>query len=130
MPQTLMCAKSSGLSDLIFSWNPPTSQRNEIIGYRVDVKRLAHREGTREVVQSDVVTFTTPKTKANITEGLGTSSDTLRLLIVYISIPLIAAEIPYNITVKAVNLAGCGRELQVYCFSREGQGMSCTAMVC
>ena len=76
IPQTLVCARSSGLSDLIFLWTPPTAQRNEIVGYRVDVKRLAHRDGTREVIQSDVVTLTTPKTEANITQGLGTNRDT------------------------------------------------------
>ena len=30
------------------------------------------------------------------------------------------AEVPYNITVKALNLAGCGEEQQVYCFTQEG----------
>ena len=69
--QTLMCVNSRS-SDLALSWNP-TSQRSEIIGYRVDVKQLAHRDGTREVIQSDVVTLTTTKTEANITQGLGMS---------------------------------------------------------
>ena len=27
---------------------------------------------------------------------------------------------PYNVTVKALNVAGCGRELQLYCFTQEG----------
>ena len=34
--------------------------------------------------------------------------------------PTAAAEVPYNITVKALNLAGCGKEQQLYCFSQEG----------
>ena len=36
---------------------------------------------------------------------------------------LIAAKVPYNITVRALNLAGCGQEQQIYCFTQEGQGM-------
>ena len=70
--QNLMCSNLMH-SDLTLSWNPPTSQRSEIVGYRVDVKQLAHRDGTREVVQSEVVTFTATKTEANITQGLGMS---------------------------------------------------------
>ena len=31
-----------------------------------------------------------------------------------------AAEVPYNISVKAINLAGCGEEQQLYCFTQEG----------
>ena len=31
-----------------------------------------------------------------------------------------AGEVPYNITVKALNLAGCGKEKQIYCFTKEG----------
>ena len=33
---------------------------------------------------------------------------------------LTAGEVPYNITVKALNLAGCGDEQQLYCFTQEG----------
>ena len=32
----------------------------------------------------------------------------------------VAAEVPYNVTVKALNLAGCGEEQQIYCFTQEG----------
>ena len=32
----------------------------------------------------------------------------------------VAGEVPYNITVKALNLAGCGEEQQLYCFTQEG----------
>ena len=31
-----------------------------------------------------------------------------------------AAEVPYNTTVRALNLAGCGQEKQIYCFTQEG----------
>ena len=29
-------------------------------------------------------------------------------------------EVPYNVTVKPLNAAGCGPEQQLYCFTREG----------
>ena len=29
-------------------------------------------------------------------------------------------EVPYNITVRALNLAGCGEVQQIYCFTQEG----------
>ena len=32
----------------------------------------------------------------------------------------IAAETPYAVIVKALNLAGCGEEQQIYCFTQEG----------
>ena len=31
-----------------------------------------------------------------------------------------AAKVPYNIIVKAFNLAGYGKEQQLYCFTQEG----------
>jgi hypothetical protein len=37
-----------------------------------------------------------------------------------LSVSHTATEVPYNITVKAHNLAGCGEEQQVYCFTQEG----------
>ena len=75
MPQNLVCAKSSGPSSLTFSWDSPTSRRSEIVGYRVDVKGLAHRDGTREVIQFSVTTFTTPMAEAILTQGLGKPRD-------------------------------------------------------
>ena len=38
-------------------------------------------------------------------------------------------EVPYNVTVKALNAAGCGPEQQLYCFTREG-GISKTLIAC
>ena len=32
---------------------------------------------------------------------------------------LVEAGVPYNVTVKAVNLAGCGKEMNIYCFTQE-----------
>ena len=33
---------------------------------------------------------------------------------------LLESETPYNVTVKALNPAGCGEEQQIYCFTQEG----------
>ena len=37
-------------------------------------------------------------------------------------------EVPYNVTVKPLNAAGCGPEQQLYCFTREGgiENTSCS----
>ena len=32
----------------------------------------------------------------------------------------VAVGVPYNITVSALNSAGCGEEQQIYCFMQEG----------
>ena len=45
---------------------------NEVVDYRVEVKGLRHRDGTREVVQFDVDGFNTEMRQATITQlGLG-----------------------------------------------------------
>ena len=44
---------------------------NEVVGYRVEVKGLRHRSGTREVVQFDVAGFNTDMKVATISQGLG-----------------------------------------------------------
>ena len=44
---------------------------SEVVGYRVEVKGLRHRDGTREVVQFDVDGFNTDMKEANINQGLG-----------------------------------------------------------
>ena len=75
IPQNLVCAESSSPTDLTFSWDSPTSRRNEIVGYRVDVKGLAHMDGTREVIQFNVTTLITPMMQATLTQGLGKNID-------------------------------------------------------
>ena len=71
MVQYLICAKSSTPTELRFSWELPAVLRNEVVGYRVDVKELCHRSGTREVVQFDVTGFNTEMKAATISQGLG-----------------------------------------------------------
>ena len=55
---------------LSFSWELPTVLGNEVVGYRVKVKGLRHRSGTREVDQFDVVGFNTDLKAATISQGL------------------------------------------------------------
>ena len=44
---------------------------NTVVGYRVELKRLHYKSGTREVIQSDVEGFNTDMSAAAISEGLG-----------------------------------------------------------
>ena len=62
IPQNLACAESLGPSELFFSWDSVKSRRNERVRYNVNIKRLAHRQGTREVIQVDLENFFTPAT--------------------------------------------------------------------
>ena len=57
--------------ELSFSWELPTVLGNEVVGYRVEVKELRHRAGTREVVQFGVDGFNTAMREATISQGLG-----------------------------------------------------------
>ena len=103
-------------------WKLPALLGNEVVDYQVEVKGLRHREGTREVVQFDVASFNTDKNtlSAAISQGLG-------IMIVVVNKftqedfgSSVALGVPYNITVRALNLAGCGEEQKIYCFTQEG----------
>ena len=69
--ENLICARSSSPTELTFSWELPTTLGNEVVGYEVEVKRLPHRDSTREVVQYDVTGFSTKMREATINQGLG-----------------------------------------------------------
>ena len=103
---------------------------DDVVGYQVQVKGLQHRDNTREVVEFDVVDFNTEMMEAFINQ-LGTCTPQLDTpgykdkfyMHIYRSLDSVffaAGEVPYNITVKAINLAGCGEEKQIYCFTKEG----------
>ena len=93
---------------------------NEVVDYQVEVKGLHHRDGTRDVVQFNVTGFNTKMREATINQGLGIN-DVIERACRFSSLFLsIAGEVPYNITVRALNLAGCGQQQQLYCFTQEG----------
>ena len=69
--QNLICAKSSSSSELSFSWELPTVLGSEVIDYRVEVKGLRHRDGTREVIQFMVDGFNTEMKETTISQELG-----------------------------------------------------------
>ena len=71
MVHNLSCARSATPTELTFSWDLPTTLGNEVIAYRVDVSRLGHREGTREVVQFDVDRLNTVMKEVTISEEIG-----------------------------------------------------------
>ena len=63
---------SSSPNHLLFSWELPSLLGNEVIDYRVEVKKLQSIEGTRNLMQLDIANFKTNNlTIANITQGLG-----------------------------------------------------------
>ena len=111
---------------LSFSWDLPTLLGSEVISYQVIVSRLAieHRSGTKGVIHSTVYDCETEMKQVSVS-GLGEC-----LILCYLlnksARPnfdyycTAAAGVPYSITVKALNLAGCGQELQIYCFTQEG----------
>ena len=68
--QNLICAKSSSSSELSFSWELPTVLGSEVIDYRVEVKGLRYRDGTREVVQVKVDGFNTEMKETTISQRL------------------------------------------------------------
>ena len=115
----MVCAVSSLPSELSFSWDLPTWLGSEVISYQVIVNRLEHRPGTREVIQSAVNEQFVYRREASV---IGLGKDILlyyRLCILHCC-TFSAAEVPYSVTVKAINLAGCGEENQTYCFTQEG----------
>ena len=67
MVQNLICSGGSGLT---LSWELPATLGSEVVDYRVEVHRLEHSNGTREVVQSDVAGFNTEMTAATVNQGL------------------------------------------------------------
>lgn len=113
-----------GKTALSLTWEKPQAHANKVVSYIVDVKRLQHRDSTREVESVALLgQLFDKKVKGLLTRvvGLGklygvrhTCSEFPRYTL------YTEEETPYNVTVKAVNLAGCGKEVQIYCFTQEG----------
>ena len=68
--ENLLCTGGSSVSEFNLTWNMPTVLGHEVIGYRVEVKGLHHRDGTREVVQFNVSGFITDANEATIDNDL------------------------------------------------------------
>ena len=131
--QDLSCGESLSPSNLFISWKaPPDCDASEVLGYRVSVRRLKHKHGTRQVIEFDITNFNLPmdSLEAFISEGLGRHIHQFshnyyvhvpnRIDLLQLVLLLAAAEVPYVVSVKALSLAGCGDKEQVYCFTREG----------
>ena len=116
--ENLICAENSSPAELSFSWEQPAVLGNEVVGYQVTVNRLEHRTGIREVVQSSVYDNFVEMKDATVS-GLGKDNCDEKGTC-FVPYFYAAGEVPYNITVKALNLAGCGEEEHVYCFTQEG----------
>ena len=71
--QNLKCAQSSSPTELLLSWEPPTVMGNAMVSYQVNVNKLEHRPGTKEVVQFGIYQrFNSEMNGATINQGLGT----------------------------------------------------------
>ena len=99
------------------------------ISYVVDVNALSHKTGTRDVIQSDVTNRTTDMQSENIQNLGNVVVRVVHINVVKFSFNTIAAEVPYSVTVKALNLAGCGEEQQIYCFTQEGRKQDIVANI-
>ena len=126
--QNLTCTMSSissvAPSMLSLLWELPATFQNEIVGYQVAVKGLQHRSGTREVIQFEVYSFNTTTRAATLNQGLGImiiASCIVQYRPIYTILCCVVPEVPYNITVRALSLAGCSQEQQHYCFIQEGR---------
>lgn len=69
--KNLTCAESSSSNMLNLSWKHPTFLGNEVVDYRVEVKQLQHKTGTREVMEIPITDSTTVTEPYIITQGLG-----------------------------------------------------------
>lgn len=69
----LHCDDSLSPSTLLISWREPLEYGDEVLGYRVNVRGLRHRHGTRQVIEYDVTDFNLPmdNLRAFVNEGLG-----------------------------------------------------------
>ena len=92
--QNLVCVKSSSPTELTFSWELPTVLGNEVVEYRVEVKGLQHRAGTRDVEQFDVAGFNTEIREATVSQGLGNKQMQLNRRMYVPSIPLQLVKFP------------------------------------
>ena len=116
----MVCAVSSSASELSFSWDPPTLLGSEVVSYQVIANRLEHRPGTREIIQSAVDEKFVKSLDARVT-GLGMNEyNYRRVLYKVLNNFLQLLRYPTVSPVKAINLAGCGEERQIYCFTQEG----------
>ena len=69
--QNLNCIERSSPNNLFISWEEPTLLGSEVVGYRVEVKGLKHRDGTRNVMEFTVEDFNVKVSEAFVNQGLG-----------------------------------------------------------
>lgn len=66
-PKNLKCGNSGvSPSELLVYWDYLSGLEGDVVRYVVDVKELQHKNGTREVIQSNVANFTTEMRSTNI----------------------------------------------------------------
>ena len=128
--QSLKCREESS-STLTISWEETNSEGIiDYVSYKVNVLKVQHMSfGTRDLESVPLIPAFSEEVNekhVEVTRGIGMYSNALFFnslgcfIVTCFKNIFSEAEVPYNITVKAVNLAGCSQERQVYCFTQEG----------
>ena len=118
-------------STLTISWEETSSEEIiDYVSYKVNVLKVQHKSfGTRDLESVPLLPAFSKDVNekhVEVTSGIGMYSNTIFFnslgcfLVTCFKNIFSEAEVPYNITVKAVNFAGCSQERQVYCFTQEG----------
>ena len=118
-------------STLTISWEETSSEEIiDYVSYKVNVLKVQHKSfGTRDLGSVPLMPAFSEEVNENhvkVIRGLGMYLNALFFnslgcfLVTCFKNIFSEAEVPYNITVKAINRAGCSQERQVYCFTQEG----------
>ena len=82
-----------------------------MIDYRVEVKRLQHRPGTREVVQSDVARLNTVMKQTTVSDGLGNELMMVEMFMARITSVRKIIKVWSSIFSSSHSLIGCREEV-------------------
>ena len=120
----LKCS-SSGSSVLSFNWTPPSLNADNVVGYIVEVTQYVQPEPA--VKQVITIPLTSPfyedvpaaSLMAVVDSGVGECTIQLKMYSCDL-FNVAAMGIPYNVSVRPRNSAGCGLVTNIVCFTAEG----------
>lgn len=114
--RNLTCNESVLESELSFSWN--TQLEEKVTRYRVAVKEL-QEDPDKNVILAVIADFNTTLKWALVDQGLCKRYVEV-LSLDHLIYDHVVGEVPYEISVTAINLAGCGKQQSIHCFTMEG----------
>ena len=120
----LTCS-SSGSSVLSFNWTPPSLNADNVVDYVVEVTQYVQPEST--VKRLITIPLTPPfyedvpaaSLMAVVDSGVGECTLPLKLYSCDL-VNVAAMGIPYDVSVRPRNPAGCGLVTNIVCFTAEG----------